>query len=138
MKEDIKENKKEKGFLKKLIDNVTENVIEGATFVGEKVAETSAKAFVASSELVSETSEKIHEYTEKQTLQKEEKKIRNRQKEIISEFGEQTLKHYLMNDSLHKSFLTTKAISTLVEEYKTNESKSEVLTEEIKKLEKHK
>jgi len=131
----MKTVKKEKGFIKKFIDNVAENVKEGASFVGEKVAETSAKAFVASSELVAETSEKIHDYTEKQSLQKAEKKILGRQNELKLEFGELTLEHYLKNDSLHKSYLTTKTINQIVEEFVENEKKIKEINLELKKIE---
>lgn len=132
----MKTNKKEKGFIKKLIDNVAENVKEGATYVGGKVAETSAKAFVASSDLVSDTSEKIHDFTEKQALQKDEKKILAIQENLKLKFGELTLAHYLENDSLHKSFLTTKGINDLVEEFKANEKRIKEIGKEIKKFEK--
>jgi hypothetical protein len=132
----MKTIKKEKGIFQKFIDNVTENVKEGASFVGEKVAETSAKAYVASSELVSETSEKIHDFTEKQTLQKAEKIITARQKELKLKFGELTLTHYLTNDSLHKSFLSTKAIRQIVDEYLENEKHLKEISVELKKIEK--
>jgi hypothetical protein len=131
----MKKSKKNKGIFQKFIDNVTENVKEGASFVGEKVAETSAKAYVASSELVSETSEKIHEFTEKQALQKAEKKYIIRKKELELKFGELTLAHYLTNDSLHKSFLSTKTIRQIVDEYEENEKHIKEISIELKKLE---
>ncbi len=131
----MKTEKKGKGYFKKLLNDVTDNVKEGATFLGEQIAEKTAKAYVASSELVSETSEKIHEFSEKQTLQKNEKKILARQEEIKYEFGELALAHYLATDTLHKSFLTTKAISSLVEEFMANEKEVEIMQSEIKKLE---
>ncbi len=127
---------KEKGFIKRLVDDVTENVKEGATFVGKKVAETSAKAFVASSDLVAETSEKIHEFTEKQAFQKTEKKVRDRQEELKFIFGELTLAHYLANDSLHKTFLTTKAVKDVVDEFKKNEKQLIEIAKEIKRFDK--
>ena len=129
--------KKEKGFIKKLINNVAENLKEGATYVGGKVAQTSAKAYVASSELVTETSEKIHEFSEKNTLQKAEKKFLGRQKELKFAFGELTLTHYLTNDSLHKTFLLTKAVSQIVDEFKENEKRINEIAEELEKLENH-
>lgn len=131
----MKTDKKGKGYFKKLLSDVTDNVKEGATFLGEQIAEKSAKAYVASSELVSETSEKIHEFSEKQALQKNEKKILARQEEIKYEFGKLALSHYLTTDTLHKSFLTTKAISNLVEEFKANGMEVEIMQSEIKKLE---
>lgn len=127
---------KEKSFMKKLFKDVSENVKEGASFVGKKVAETSAKAYVASSELVSETSDKIHDYTEKQALQKSEKKIMDRQNELIFAFGEFTLAHYLTTDSLHKTFLTSSEVNDIVEEYKANEKQIKEIVKAIKKLEK--
>lgn len=132
----MKTKNKEKGFIKKLFNDVTENVREGASFVGKKVAETSAKAFVSSSELVAETSDKIHEFSEKQALQKSEKKIMERQEELKFIFGELTLEHYLANDSLHKPFLTSKAVSNVVEEYKENEKRVNDIIKAIGKLEK--
>ena len=64
------EKSKKKGLFSRLVGSVAENVKEGASFVGEKVAETSAKAYEAGTELVHETSDKIHDFTEKQSLQK--------------------------------------------------------------------
>jgi hypothetical protein len=59
----------------------------------------------------------------------------SRQEELKFAFGELALAHYLANDSLHKAFLTTKAISTLVEEFKANEKAIGIIQSEIKKLE---
>ena len=126
-----------KGFFKKLLDNVTGNVKEGASFVGEKVAETSAKAYVAGSELVSETSEKIHDFTEKQTLHKEEHKLEAKQVQLKHKFGVIAFDHYLKNDSLHKPFLTSQPVIEIVEEFKVNESRMKTITKELKKLEDH-
>ncbi len=133
-KKEIANKKTEKvGFFKKIFENVT----EGASVVGEKVAETSAKAYVAGSELVSETSEKIHEFTEKQTLYKEEKNILENQEELRHKFGKLTLDHYLKNDSLHKTFLTTKSVTKIVENFKTNEKRLKAIKKELKTLEEH-
>lgn len=120
-----------KGFLKNFLDNVA----EGASVVGEKVVETSAKAYVAGTDLVSETSEKIHEFTEKQSLHKEEKNILDHQKELEFMFGKLTLKHYLKNESLHKSFLNTKAVNDIVEKFKANNNRIKAIIKELKKLE---
>lgn len=125
------------GLLKKWFGTVSDNVKEGASFVGEKVAETSAKAYIASSELVSETSEKIHDYTEKQELHKEEKKLLERQQLLTFSFGEHTLAHYLKNDSLHKTYLNTTAVAAIVEEYKANVTRIEKINEEIQVIENH-
>ena len=132
-----KNTTEKKGFFKKLLDNVTENVKEGASFVGDKVAETSAKAYVASSELVSETSDKIHDFTEKQTLHKEESKIEKRQIEIKHQFGIIAFDHYLKNDSLHKPFLTSKNVEDLVNEFKANEKRMKAIAKELKLIENH-
>lgn len=128
---------KKQNFFTKVFGGVAENVIEGATLVGEKVAETSAKAYVAGTELVSETSEKIHDFTDKQALHKEEKKIMERQGVLKFAFGELTLDHYLKNDSLHKAFLNTKNISEVVHEYVANEKRLKSIDKDIKKLENH-
>ncbi|PIE49628.1 MAG: hypothetical protein CSA39_01660 [Flavobacteriales bacterium] len=139
-----KDKQEKKGFFKKIIDDVSENIKEGASFLGskaaeagEKVAETSAKAYVASSEFVSETSDKIHDYTEKQTLQKKEAKLEKRQVELSNKFGKITLKHYLKNDSLHKPFLTSKVVVEVIEEYKANEKEIKSIKRKIKQLENH-
>lgn len=133
-KKEIKNKKTEKvGFFKKIFENVT----EGASVVGEKVAETSAKAYVAGSELVSETSDKIHEFTEKQTLYKEEKNILENQEELRHKFGKLTLDHYLKNDSLHKTFLTTKSVTKIVESFKANEKRIKAIQKQLKTLEEH-
>lgn len=126
-----------KGFFKKLFGNVAENVKEGASFVGEKVAETSAKAYVAGTDLVSETSEKIHDFTEKQALHKEENKLKARQLELKHSFGVISFDHFLENDSLHKPFLTSKPIVAIVEEFHANEKRKKEITKELKTIENH-
>lgn len=126
-----------KGFFKKLLDNVTTNVKEGASFVGEKVAETSAKAYVASTELVSETSEKIHEFTEKQTLHKEEDKIEKRQKDLTNQFGKLALNFYFEKEALNKAFLTSEPANAVIEEHKANTKRLKAITKELKAIENH-
>jgi hypothetical protein len=49
---------------------------------------TQVKAYVASAEIVEEANQRIHSYTDKMSLQKEEKNIEERQQEIIFNFGE--------------------------------------------------
>jgi tRNA U54 and U55 pseudouridine synthase Pus10 len=132
-KKSTKENTENKGFFKKVLDNIT----EGATVVSEKVKEASAKAYVAGSEIASETSEKIHEFTEKQALHKEEKNINDKQEDLKYMFGKLTLEHYLKNDSLHKSFLTTKAVGDIVENFKANQKRLKAIAKELKTLEEH-
>lgn len=134
---DNNKSTEKKGFFKKLLDNVTGNVKEGASFVSEKVAETSAKAYVASSELVSETSDKIHDFTEKQALHKEEHKLEAKQKELKHQFGVISFDHFLKNDSLHKPFLTSQPVSGIVEVFKANEKRMKAITKELKELENH-
>ena len=120
--------------LKNFIENVTDNVIEGATLVSEKIKDNSAKAFVAGSELVDEASQRIHDYSDKVSLQKEEKNITVRQSEIIFEFGEKTLNQYLKKDSVQKAFLTTKAVQDLVTEYNGNLKNLNSIEKKLKKL----
>lgn len=127
----------EKGFFKKFIDDVTTNVKEGAAFVGDKVAETSAKAYVAGSELVSETSDKIHDFTEKQTLHKEEEKIAARQIKIKQEFGVMAFDQYLETKALEETFLNTDAVQNLWNEFKKNEVRLGEITIELDSIEKH-
>ena len=134
--------KSKKSFFKTLIENVTgkledvsENVAEGATFVSEKVKETTAKAYVAGTEFVEEANEKIHQFTDKQSLLKEKKRLEEGQAELTSKFGEITLMHYLKNDSLHKTFLNTNAVNDLVLEYKDSEKQLTSVKKALKKLE---
>ncbi len=134
--------KSKKSFFKSLIENVTgkiedvsENVAEGASFVSEKVKETTAKAYVAGAEFVEETNEKIHQFTDKQSLLKEKKRLEEEQAELTSNFGEITLMHYLKNDSLHKTFLNTKAVNDLVLEYKASDKQLISVKKALKKLE---
>ena len=133
------ENKtpEKKGFFQKIFGNVADNVKEGASFVGEKVAETSAKAYVAGTDLVSETSEKIHDFTEKQVLHKEENKLKAKQLELKHSFGVISFDHYLENDSIHKPFLTSNPIVAIVEAYHANEKRLKEITKELDTLEKH-
>lgn len=130
-------NIEKKGFFKNLIDNVADNVKEGASFVGEKVAEGSAKAFVAGSEIVTETSEKIHDFTEKQSLQKEQHRLEERQIELKHLFGVVAFDHYLEKETLHKPFLTSTPISEILTEFKANENRLKVIAKEIHKLKNH-
>ena len=127
--------KETKSFFKKFIDDVASNVKGGATFVGEKVAQTSAKAYIAGSELVSETSDKIHEFTEKQTLHKEEDKIEKRQVQISNLFGKLALDFYLEKDALNKAFLTSEPVAILLSELQTNKLRLQAITKELEELE---
>ncbi|SDZ94405.1 hypothetical protein SAMN05443667_101381 [Flavobacterium gillisiae] len=120
--------------IKNFIENVTENVIEGTTVVTDKIKDSSAKAYVASAELAEEASQRIHLYTDKVSLQKEEKSIIERQKEITVDFGGKSLAHYIKTDTLHKPFLNTAEIATLVEEYKGNQKNLISIEKKIKKL----
>ena len=96
--------------------------------------ETSAKAYVAGTEIVHETSEKIHDFTEKQALHKEENKIEERQITLTHAFGQLCLAQYLESDSLPKSFLTKKNIETIVAEYKENSNRLVEIQEELNQL----
>jgi uncharacterized membrane protein YgaE (UPF0421/DUF939 family) len=120
--------------IRNFFETVTENVIDGATIVSEKIKDNSAKAYVASTELVEDINEKIHLYTDKVSLQKEQTKIQDRQAVLTNAFGALSLQHYLKNDSLHKSFLTTKAVSTLVDEFKANEKNLNTIEKKLNKL----
>ena len=122
--------------IKKFFGSVTENVIEGATLVTETIKDNSAKAYVASTELVEEANQRIHLYTDKISLEKEEKNIIKRQKEIFGEFGEKSLSHYVKNESLHKAFLNTKSISELVDEFKGNQKNLNSISKKLKQLNK--
>jgi hypothetical protein len=59
--------------------------------------------------------------------------IEERQQEIIFNFGEKLLKHYIKTDTVHKTVLTTIEINSLVDEYKGN-VKTCVDREETEKL----
>ena len=137
-------NKKtnKKGFLETFIKDSTEsvkdiskNIADGASLVGEKVKETATKAFNVGSQVVEETGEKIQHYTETRSLNKELELVESRQNEIALAFGKATLAHYLKEDSLHKSFLTTKKVDDLVVEFISNEKQIKKLKKDIKKLE---
>lgn len=120
--------------IKNFIGNVTDNVIEGTAVVTEKLKDSSAKAYVASSEIVEEANQRIHLYTDKISLQKEEKIITERQQEIIMSFGTKSLSHYVKTDTLHKPFLTGNEIAPLVEEYKGNIKNLISIEKKLKKL----
>ena len=90
---------------------------------------------MAGAEFVEETNEKIHQFTDKQSLLKEKKRLEEEQDELTSKFGEITLMHYLKNDSLHKTFLNTIAVNNLVLEYKTTEKQLISVNKALKKLE---
>lgn len=120
--------------LKNFIGNVTDNVIEGTAVVTDKIKDSSAKAYVASAELAEEASQRIHLYTDKVSLQKEEKSIQERQKEITFEFGEKSLAHYIKTDTLHKPFLNTTEVASLVEEFKANQKNIVSIEKKLKKL----
>ncbi len=120
--------------MKNFFGTVTENVIEGATIVTEAIKDNSAKAYVASAEIVEDANDKIHTYSDKILLQKEIKNMESRQVQLMNEFGAITIEHYVNSDSLHKAFLTTKAVSTIVEEYKENKSKIVLIEKKLKKI----
>ncbi len=120
--------------LKSILGNVAENVIEGATLVTEKIKGKSAEVYVAGTELVEDANEKIHQFSDRVFLQKEHKRIENRQKEIVAKFGEETLRHYIKNESLHKAFLTTKIVDDLVNEHKLNNKNLIAIERKIKKI----
>jgi hypothetical protein len=120
--------------LKNLFGTVKENVIEGATVVTDKIKEKSAEVYVAGSELVEDANDRIHMFTDKVSLQREQKTIESRQKEIHAKFGKIALTHYAKNDSLHKAFLTTKTVDDLVNEFKTNVKDLNSITKKLKKI----
>lgn len=120
--------------MKNFFGTVTENVIEGATIVTEAIKDNSAKAYVASAEIVEDANDKIHTYSDKILLQKEIKNIESRQVQLMNEFGAITIEHYVNSDSLHKAFLTTKVVNTIVEEYKENKSKIVLIEKKLKKI----
>lgn len=134
--------KSKKGFFKTFIENVaekldhvSENVSEGASIVSEKVKATTAKAYVAGAELVEEANEKINQFTDKQSLNKEKHRLEEIQTDLTSKFGQVTLMHYLKNDTLHKTFLNTKGVNDLVLEFKSNEKQLNSIEKALKKLE---
>ena len=129
------EKTKTKGFFKSLFDNVAENVVEGASYVSGKVKETTAKAYVASAELVEEANEKIHQFTDKQSLNKEKHRIEDEQTKLVASFGALTLQQYLKTESLRKSFMDKKAVSDIVEAYKANQKHLASIEMAIHKLE---
>jgi hypothetical protein len=137
-----KTKKEDQGFFKKLIDNSTENIkdiskniVEGVSVVGEKVKETAAKVYVSSSQVVDETSEKIHHYTEVKSLNHQLENKLKEQDELTNSFGKVTLSHFIKKNSLNKSFLTTKTVEKIVVAYTENTKTINKLKRDIKKLE---
>lgn len=120
--------------IKNFFETVSENVLEGATLVTEKIKDNSAKAYVAGSELVEEANERIHKYTDKISLEKEQKRLESQQLMLSNKFGALTLAHYLKNDSLRKTFLGQKSIDSIVEEYKANQQDLIAIEKKLKKL----
>ncbi|NJM80112.1 MAG: hypothetical protein HC854_11795 [Flavobacterium sp.] len=102
--------------------------------VTEKIKDNTAKAYVAGSELIEETNEKIHKYSDKISIKKEIKTLNSKQENITKQFGTITLQHYITTGTLHKAFLTTTKIETLVEEHKTNAKNIKVLEKKLKTL----
>ena len=97
--------------------------------------ETTAKAYVAGTELVEDANEKIHQFTDKQSLNKEKHKLEEAQEELKHSFGALTLENYLKNDNLNKSFLTTKKVQDVVKAYKENSVQLIKIKKAIKNLE---
>ena len=120
--------------IKSFFSSVTENVVDGAAVVTESIKNNKKKMYVAGTEIVEDANDKIHQYSDKVLFQNEKKKMEARQKEIEYEFGSLTLAHYLANESLHKSYLTTKAVDTLVQEFSENGKAIVALDKKIKKL----
>jgi vacuolar-type H+-ATPase subunit H len=58
---------------------------------------------ICSAEIVEETNQRIHSYTDKMSLQRR-KNIEERQQEIIFNFGEKLLKHYIKTIRYTKPF----------------------------------
>ena len=111
-----------------------ENVKEGAETVAETIKDKSAQAYVAGTELIEETNEKIHTYTDKISLEKEIKRLEKEKDYYVSMFGSLTLKHYIANGNLHKAFLSTEIIEETKEKYLEIEKKIKSLNRQLKKL----
>lgn len=120
-----------KGFFKSL----TGNIREGAGYISEKFKERSAKAYVAGTEIVDETNDKIHTYTEKQILLKERHTLEGKQEELIYAFGRHTLTHYLEEGALDDTFLTGEAVGDIVAQFKGDTKRLEAIDENIEILE---
>ncbi len=127
-------NKKEKSSVKSLLFDVVDNIKEGAASVGKKTKEVVSEVYESGADIAKETNKKIHAFTEKQQLEKEQHKIEKRQKELTFLFGELCLAQYLETGSLYKAFLSKKAIENCVQEYKANTKKINILAKEIQKI----
>lgn len=112
----------------------TENVKEGAETVAETIKDKSAQAYVASTELIEETNEKIHNYTDKISLEKDIKRLEKEKDYYVLMFGSLTLKHYLKNGNLHKAFLSTEIIEETKNKYLEIERSLKTLKSQLKKL----
>lgn len=120
--------------VKSFFKGLTENVKEGAETVAETIKDKSAQAYVAGSEIIEEANEKIHNYTDKVALEKEIKKLEKEKETQVTVFGELTLNHYLKNDNLHKTFLSTEKVEGTKNKYLEIEKNLKSLNKQLKKL----
>lgn len=136
-KKDTTKNTESKSTIDSLKDffgSVTENVKEGVELVTEKIKDNSAKVYVAGTEIVEEANDRIHQYSDKISLEKELKRLESRQSKLINEFGAITLPHYVKNETLHKAFLTTKIVEDVVNEFKSNTKDINAVVKKLKKF----
>lgn len=126
----FKSKEVKKGFLENLLEDVKENISEGTKIISEKssevldvVKEKSGEAYKAGSIAIGAVNEKVHDFTEKQKLQKEEKEAEEKRDVLIYNFGLVVLEEYLESGSVHKRFLTKSAVNDMVEEIKALDSR---------------
>lgn len=124
-----KKKETKKRFLEHLIDEVKENISEGTKVLGDKsfevieiVKEKSGEVYKAGSHAVESVNEKVHDFTEKQKLQKELRGSIELREELILEFGELVFAEYTKNGTVYKRFLTQKKTSKIIEEIKILDS----------------
>ncbi|RMG85752.1 MAG: hypothetical protein D6714_05415 [Bacteroidetes bacterium] len=127
-----------KGFFSSLIEDVKENIAEGTKVLAEKssevlevVKEKSSGAIKAGSEAIENVNEKVHDFAERQKLQKLRKEHEERRAELVMAFGEVVLNEYLANGSVPKRFLTKKSVDAIVEEIRELDREMNIIDQKL-------
>jgi len=112
------EIEKEKGFL----EEVAEDIGEGAKMVGEKANELAdilvdklkkglSQAYEAGAKVVDEVSQSAQEYAEKYKAESEIKKLKGEKDKLMTNLGQSIFKHHLAGGGFAESFFNKKEIS---------------------------
>jgi hypothetical protein len=111
------EIEKEKGFL----DEVAEDIGEGAKMVGEKATELTdiivdklkkglSQAYEAGAKVVDELSQAAQEYAEKYKAESEIRKLKGEKDKLMTQLGQCVFKHHLAEGRFAESFFNKKEI----------------------------